>query len=284
MELNFGGKKALATLLCCVQLVLGANSKQLDLSDNKLHIDSLVPSKILFQLTGIKNLVSLNSEDRVPIPRTPLYNALMGHSMVSYVADNNVYMRVITVDSFATTGGIAVVTTEIFDPNQTCHPCAAAFGIAEYVRENSGWKLNRFEPHVDDVGTLGEIITHPKVLQIGKNRLAVAIEDCSTYQGYELGELKLFSWSRGKYWKLLRKCVITENDSGACDQDKESENHTACWGYASTFTFEQGPDTAYYNLVVKTKGSRCEPGFKTPKDFSDTVYYHFNGKEYTNAR
>ncbi len=146
-----------------------------------------------------------------------------------------------------------------------CHPCSAEIGGGVFVRAGDLWTL---EARADYLGSLGSFGHAPKgeLIQIGPGKYGFAFR--LSYVSTGLGTSGLVVYASVD--KDLEEILSIQTGLASVIEPK--------WGYASTIEFVPGNNPRYYDVWVKTSGTKMDDGQLVSVE--ETRVYVFDNSKY----
>lgn len=227
---------------------------------------------------------SVHPQDSEPGPKTPPgfdlatemtdlygnYHAPDGLSLVASPSDpsQKLDVRAFFLAVIPDSGEQEVLLATYAVPDEgtfNCHACLPLIGAALLRKSAVGWTREAFEPPSFMFGEGGEP-PDATLVQFGPHRYGIELEDTGDHGGRSYAETALFlPWNGGFSDAFYRTTMEdTSSDESGCgpSENKTHDGGPICFAYHTELKFVSGSRPDYYDLVIKTSGTRLDPSGK----------------------
>lgn len=151
---------------------------------------------------------------------------------------------------------IMLVTATDMEGNSYCHICSEVIDIGVFFRKERAWELGQFSEAVTRVGSGAQAPT-PEFIRFGPDKYGLHFYDTFLAQGFFTGISVIIGEINNKYDVILKE-LIAQDNAGTCGSASQE-----CWGYTSTIGFDKGPNPLYYNLFIRSSGTKWDSTSRT---------------------
>jgi hypothetical protein len=173
--------------------------------------------------------------------------------------------------------------------NFDCHACLPLIGGALFKKDKGGWIREAAALPCLAFGEGGEA-PNASLVRFGPHQYGIKLEDSGVHGGRNFTETALFLPWNGGFSNALYKTTMEDSsgDESGCQQAKnksDDDGGLPCIAYHSNLKFVPGSDPDYYDLVIKTSGTRLDglgaDGSLKVEDASETVRLRFVDGRYS---
>lgn len=157
---------------------------------------------------------------------------------------------------FENSNGVGVfLVTETLQRTQdgweSCHVCSPILGIAEFALQDDEWVIKSLKKDLGEYGAWGELPSH-ELIQIGPEKYGILFHDGYTSQGITSGSALIAAEAEGKF-KVIADFETEFSNEGFYFEGNFPER---AYAYNSKMEFVDGENTDFYDLLVRTEGTK----------------------------
>jgi len=134
----------------------------------------------------------------------------------------------------------------------SCHACTPLLGVAVFLWSGSEWKAEASRLAVSRVGAWGRPPSPIQLMKIGRNRMAVRINDDYEGGGTTTRVIQIISLDGGISNAL--RITLGEDNSGGCERHQPSDE-PVCYQYKKTLTLKAGSNADFYDIWTVLRGT-----------------------------
>jgi hypothetical protein len=165
-----------------------------------------------------------------------------------------------------------VLTESLPNTGGDCVLCAPALGGALFTWRDGTWQIDVADRSFMPLGRWGSA-PQGQLAKIGPDKHGVEFRYKYDSQGY-IYEYLIIVGALGDEFRVILDEKISESNSGACGPQAGIE----CYGYSSDTSYVVGANPEYYDLVIKTLGTRLTD--QKPTWFNETKAFTFVDSQY----
>ena len=160
---------------------------------------------------------------------------------------------------------MVIGVTYSVDEEFECHACPVSLSFFEFLKTNTGWKLDKVRLGVLERGAWGQPPENINLFLIGHDRYAFTIEGSFTSMGQTSKNINIYSYVADQLVELL-------TFESFLDNSRSELNHPTTTLNTRVNIIKEG--TGFYDLELVTKG------IENDEEICQSALYKYNGVEY----
>lgn len=194
--------------------------------------------------------------------------------ITEWASGNIVYTRMFLQKSIFEDGveKFILITSTNYEDNM-CHACGNIFGSFIFEKLTDGWYLVSKNYYFAELGAWGEA-PEGEFISIGVGKIGLHFKIGYSEQGYYTESSTIFPLFENNFIEGIT--IITHEDNEGVGEN--------LYSFDAKFTFEKGENPEYFDIVVKTTGTRYDYNSDKVVSNNETERYRFVNGKYLNQK